>query len=202
MDDLIPFIIAVVWVVMTLLGKFAQKRRGQQGGEESQEPREASVGPTTFEQVLKEMMGGQQELAPRQPPPPPLPPALPTPSEHRKTPSEHRWTPSEHQRDPYEIHGTPSEHRRAAHEIMPGPGERRWTASEHRPTPSEHRPGELVVSSLPRPAASASVRRRRSRLGRQLRSDLRGGQGLARAMILKEILGPPVALKPSGEDHG
>jgi hypothetical protein len=114
-------------------------------------------------------------------------------SEHHRTPSEHRRTPGEHRRTPGEHQRTPGEHRRTA-------GEHQRTPSEHRPTAGEHVAGDAPVTRLPPPPA---VRRRGgSDLAAAVRGELRSGRAsLARAMVLREILGPPVSMRSGMEDR-
>lgn len=59
---------------------------------------------------------------------------------------------------------------------------------------SEHRPGDVVVT---RPPAPARRRVLKPGFGRRLVADLQGDrESLARAIVLREILGPPVGLRP------
>ncbi|MEO1370342.1 MAG: hypothetical protein AAFX50_24440, partial [Acidobacteriota bacterium] len=101
--------------------------------------------------------------------------------EHRRSAGEHRQTASE-------IQTTASEHMR--------------TAGEHRPTLSEHMPGDVSdpIERLPSNAYATKSRRSNSRLGRALRRDLHGDrQSLAKAWLLREVLGPAPGLKSPAE---
>ncbi|MEM1180720.1 MAG: hypothetical protein AAGM22_20400 [Acidobacteriota bacterium] len=121
----------------------------------------------------------------------------PVASEHRPTASERRRTESEHRR-------TESEHRRSAGEHGPTSSEVTYTAAEHMrtvgehlPTLSEHLPGDVTgeIDRLP-PGAYSRVRPRRHTLGRSVRRDLRGDRrNLAKAWLMREILGPAPGLK-------
>jgi hypothetical protein len=175
-----------------------------------------------LEQLGKELQGELQKAAgqePTPPPPPPVPSAAerasrpateqPVVAEHRRTASEHRPTPGEHRR-------TAGEHRRTLEEHRQAPGEARVpvgehladdpyhmpTPSEHRGTPGEHRRGDVRITPRPPAAAYRGPSARRSRFARRLVADLRGDRrSLARAMVLKEILGPPLSLRTPGEER-
>jgi len=178
-----------------------------------------------LEQLGKELQGELQKAAGQEPTPPPPPPvpsaerpteAAPTPSveqpvlsEHRRTAGEHRRTPGEHRRTPGEHRRTPGEHRQSPGEARVPAGEHLAddpyhmpTPSEHRRTASEHRRGDVRVTPRPPAPAYRGPSARRSRFARRLVADLRGDRrSLARAMVLKEILGPPLSLRTPGEER-
>ncbi|MCP4655397.1 MAG: hypothetical protein GY856_08260 [bacterium] len=112
--------------------------------------------------------------------------------EHQRTAAEHRRTASEHRRTASETRRTASEHRRTASEQQP-------TMAEHRPTASEHTKGDVDVGRAP-----IGSRRRKTRPGfvGSVFAELRGPASLSRAIVLREILGPPVSLRNPPQDGG
>ena len=123
----------------------------------------------------------------------------PVPGEHARTPGEHVRTAAEARRTASEHDHTPGWHDRAASEIQPTASERTRVASEHRRSAGEHRPGDVQwarsaeLPPVPRTSVDAEVPR--SALGRRTVAALRDRESLARAIVLKEILGPPVGLR-------
>ena len=68
--------------------------------------------------------------------------------------------------------------------------------SEHRASASEHLPGDVKIE---RRVAPPPTRTWQPDFGSRLIADLRGDpESLARAIVLTEILGPPVGLRGSG----
>jgi hypothetical protein len=175
-EELVPFLIFIGWMVIQFLSRMAGKKK--------QQPQDMEPGSPTksFQELLREATEKAEDLVEwtDQPPPPPPPPfpivVKPQTSEHRPTLSEHRPTASEHR-------VTASEHR--------------VTASEHRVTASEHRPGDVRTDMPPPPVTSQ--RRGRSRFVQGLLADLSGPDGLRRSILLREVLGPPVSLRQSSE---
>ena len=150
-----------------------------------------------FQQALRDLakqMGIEVEVEPAE---------QPVASEHARTAGEHRRTELETRRTLSEHVVEPSEHRRTASEAARTASEAIFEAREHRVTPGEHRRGDLRA---PGPAArrlAAPPRvagRVRSDFARRLRADLGAGDSLARAIVLREILGPPVGMRPPGQD--
>ncbi len=198
MDELLPIILVLSWALISWLGNKA-KKKGQRQESESAEP-------SAVEQFLQQI-SREAGLAPEQPPPPPPPPvpirvAVPRPpgtgSEHRVTASEHRPSASEHRPSASEHRPSASEHRPSASEHRPSASEHRPSASEHRHTTSEHIPGDAALPAIPRRGSDQP--RRRSKLGAALAADLHGGrETLSRAVVLREILGPPVSLRSRDE---
>lgn len=182
MEELIPILVLVAYVVLSLLGRLANK--GKKGTDES-------ASPTTVDRMLREMMGQAG-----------VEPEPPVPAEHRPTRSEHRPTASEHRQAPGEIYATAAEHRPTRTETRVSPSEHRPRASDHLPTPGEHLKGDVVVLPPIPKTAPPGRRRRRSPFADAVVSNLRGGSGaLGRAIVLSEILGPPVSLRPPGEQR-
>ncbi len=121
----------------------------------------------------------------------------PVPSEHTRTRGEHQRTAAEHRRTASEHRPTATEHRRTA-------SEHRRTASEHRPTPTEHQatlsehvPGDLSGSRIPPGPARGKPR---SGFVGSVFAELRGPASLSRAIVLRDILGPPVSLRNPSQD--
>ncbi len=120
----------------------------------------------------------------------------PVPGEHRRTSGEHTHTPGWHQPTASEHVHTPGWHQQTASEVRPTASEQVVVPSEHRLTASEHRPGDVRrsgVPAAPKPAAAAAG------FGSRMIADLQGSDSLARAIVLKEILGPPVGLRSKGD---
>ncbi len=99
---------------------------------------------------------------------------------------------------------TPGEHRRTASEVMRTASEGIFEVPEHRLTPGEHRRGDVRA---PSPGArqlappGRAHRRGRSKFAQRLQADIAGGGGsLARAVLLREFLGPPVGVRSPGDD--
>ncbi len=182
MDNLLPILLVLFWALIGWLGNRAKKK-----GQERE-----SAEPSAVEQFLQQI-SKEAGLAPEQPPPPP--PPVPIRVVVPRPPgagSEHRVTASEHV-------PTASEHRPSASEHRPTASEHRPSASEHRHTASEHIPGDAAFPVI-RGQGSGRARRRRSKLGAALAADLHGGrETLSRAVVLREILGPPVSLRSRDE---
>ena len=128
----------------------------------------------------------------------PYAPEPPVPGEHARTPSEHAHTPGWHQPTASEHAHTPGWHQRTASETRPTASEQAVVPSEHRRTLSEHRPGDVrplgvAAAPGPRPAVKPGF-------GRRVVEELSGDrETLARAIVLREILGPPVGLRSEGD---
>ncbi len=132
-----------------------------------------------------------------------------TPSAHeRPVASEHVFTPGEHSQAPSQTRGTASEHehtpgwhQQAASELSETASEHTWRDSEHRGTASEHQAGDVFVPDLPDPPMPAFPATKRSvspGLGRRVIAELHGDrESLARAFLLREVLGPPVGMRSS-----
>ncbi len=190
----IPFIFMVLlWVLSRFVAKFAKKPQSElPEGETS--PHRADRGEVVQKALreLAEQMGVEIEVAPAE---------APVASEHAQTRSEHRRTRTETRGTPSEHLEVAAEHRQAVSELSRTASEAAMPAAEHNWTMSEHRHGDVEVSRPPISAPSVSSGRR-SAFGRRLRRDLSGrGGSLARAIVLREILGPPVSLRSSGEDR-
>ncbi len=120
----------------------------------------------------------------------------PVASEHRVTPSEHRQARAELIQSTSESLITSSEHHRTQSEARRTISEHRQDASEVQRTFSEHVRGDAVVIDkvLSKPAMVS--RRRGSSFSGVVRRDLRRGRRtLKRALVLKEVLDPPIGLR-------
>ena len=192
-DVVIGLLMILVWIFSSLVARFGRKAR-QVPEEEGGAPRPASRGDL-LQKALRELadqMGIEVETAPSE---------APVASEHTGTVSEHRRTATETRGTWSEHVAAPAEHRHTASEIRRTASEAVVQAAEHDLTASEHRRGDVEVSRLP---AKASDRRRpRSEFARRLQADLTGGSkdALARAIVLREILGPPVSLRSPEQDR-
>lgn len=121
----------------------------------------------------------------------------PVASEHRPTASEQRPTASEHRPTAAERSVTASEHRATPSEARRTASEHRRVAAEHRRTASEHRKGDASLPPIPRSAPAGLGGARGGTIARAVRRDLASGRRtVAEALALREILGPPVALRP------
>lgn len=190
MEDLIPFLAVIAYIVLTIVSKVAQNRK-----KAAAEPGPRPNKPTVVDQMLREMMRQAG-----------IPEEKPVASERRVTASEHRPTVAEHRPTVSETRPTASEHRPTPSEIRPTLSEHVPRASEHLPSPGEHLKGDAVLPPIPELPPIGQVptgersRRRRSQLASSLAADLHGGgRSLARAVVLREILGPPVALRRPGD---
>lgn len=180
MEELVPLLVLVAYAVLSLLGRFARKR----GGEDVQDVHEPAE-PSTVDRMLRDMMRQAG-----------VEPEPQVPSEHRPTPGEHRPTVSEHRQAASETYVTVSEHRQTATETRPTPSEHALRATEHLPTPGEHLKGDLPVLPIAK-VRPHKRKRRRSPFVNAISADLTGGaEALGRAMVLCEILGPPLSLRP------
>ncbi len=192
-DAVIGLLMIAFWVVTSLLSRFGRKMRPPA---ESYDPEEADETlpqqvprEMSLEEALRQMaqLGkGKQEESPYA--------EAPVHSEHTETASEHRQTAIEIQETASEHTLTESEHRRTASEIRHTPSEKSLPKSEHVWTNSEHQRGE--VRRLRPVVGGRRSRRQRSVLAAKILQDLSSGpHSLGRAVVLKEILGPPVSLR-------
>jgi len=186
MEELIPVLIVVAWVVLKLMGRLARgmEKKGQGA---------AGPQPSAFEQAMREIM---REAGLAEGPPVAEPPVA---SEHRPTLTEHRPTASEHAQTYGETQFTVTEHRPTASETRPTVSEHVPRLSEHLPTPGEHLRGDVEVPPIPAPKKRSQRKKGRSSFAAAVVGDLRGKRSLARAVVLREILGPPVSLRSPGE---
>lgn len=186
MEELIPLLIFVAWIVLSLLGRLARsldkKKKGDTEGTE----------PSTFERTMRELM---REAGLAEEPVVVEPPVV---SEHRPTPGERRPTATEHARTYGETRRTVSEHLPTATETRRTFSEHLPTGSEHLFTPGEHLRGDVRVPPVPKGKRPRRPRRR-SPFASAVVRDVRGGRSLARAVLLREILGPPVGLRRPDE---
>ena len=182
MEDLGIVVAIIFWVAIALFGKIASAM--QKRARETSARGRPQGGPPpvpSLESMLREMArqaGLYQEPA--------------VASEHRGTASEHAPTLSEHRGTLFEHLGTAGEHRQTALEIHQAQMERSRREGEHRATASEHLKGDVVLG--PRPTREERTRHR-SPFAVRILADLRGRRELARAVVLREILGPPVSLR-------
>jgi hypothetical protein len=186
MEELIPILIFVAWIVISLLGRLAKgldKKKTTEGGSQ----------PSAFEQAMREI-ARQAGLAEEEPAVEP-----PVASEHRPSPGERRPTATEHAQAYGETWGTAAESEPTASEIRPTFSEYLPRPSEHLPTPGEHLHGDVVVSPIALSEGRPKQWKTRSPFASAVVRDLRGGRSIARAVVLREILGPPVGLRSPGE---
>ncbi|MEL7058785.1 MAG: hypothetical protein AAGN46_02040 [Acidobacteriota bacterium] len=160
-------------------------------------PRPSTAGPTLIERRPEDSKRPQPASE------------RPTPSEHERAPGWLTPTPSEHQQAPGWLMPTPSEHQQLERELAVRASEHRVTPSEHRRTESEHRKGDVEGDPQSVPAFVGSVQsayQRRRRIGKRGRHpllvDLHGRSSLARAVLLREVLGPPLGLREHGDLPG
>ncbi len=180
MEDLIgPLILFVLWLVSTVASKLSRRK--------PEEPEQEGTG--SLKELMRQM-GVDLDMDPAAG-------EAPVAAEHRPTASEHRRTLSETRPVAAEHTAVTSEHRQAASERLQTASEQIFEASEHQLSRGEHRRGDL---RLPPPPRGSRAPRRRRRQGPPLAAtvgrDLR--DGLARAIVLREILGPPVSLRSEG----
>ncbi len=196
-DVIIGILMVVFWLLSSLVSRFSKAAKRSQAEAETvvpPVPGASQQATGTFQKALNdlaEQMGLEVQVGPAEPP----------------VASEHSLTASEHRQTVLETHATRSEHVARASEHMRTASETRRTASEavfdmgeHELTASEHHRGDLRRARL---ASSAPVKRRgKSLFGKRLAADLRGGGAtLGRAVVLREILGPPIGLR-SPESEG
>ncbi len=200
-DIIIGILMVVFWLISSLAARIGKKAKSGQTEEQqvvppvpppaSRQPVRPSANP--FQKALAdlaEQMGVEVEVGPRE---------APVASEHTLTASEHRRTALETHATLSERTASASEHRRTASEVRRTAAEAVFPLPEPQLTASEHVRGDLRRA---RPAASGAPvkRRQKSEFSRRLAADLSGGRGsLARAIVLREILGPPVGLRSGDE---
>ena len=191
-DAVVGILMVLFWVFTSLVARF--KRKSHSELPENQAPADGTARGELVEKALRELaeqMGVEVEVSPAE---------APTASEHAPTASEHRRTRSETFGTPSEHRTGASEHRQTATEVRRTASESVLPAGEHDWTSSEHRRGDVQIE---RPPASVPRRRRqRSRFAQRLTEDLTGGRtSLARAIALREILGPPVSMRSPEQDR-
>lgn len=178
MEDLLPILVLVGYAVLSLLGRLVQGKKRPDVDD--------SADPVTVDTMLRDMLR-QAGVEPE--------PSVP--EEHRPTRSEHRPTRGEHRQDAAETAYTVTEHRRTASETRVTRSEHVPRASDHLVSPGEHLKGDAHLPPVPK-IAPPKARRKRSRFASALVSNLRG-EALGRAIVLREILGPPVSLRTPDE---
>ncbi len=193
-DVVFGILMVLFWIVSSLAARFGKAKRPAQPGSGASEAKPAGAG--SIQEALRdlvEQMGAEMTTGP---------PEAPVAGEHTLTGSEHQRTVLEAGSTLTEQMTTASEHRRTPSEVRRTASEAIFAASEHQLTASEHLRGDVRrarAAAGPPPAKVAG----RSRLVRRLHADLTGGKdSLARAIVLREILGPPVGLRPAGQDRG
>lgn len=212
--DLVIFLLMVVfWIIsqfMSWLGKrarTAQQQIEQMELEGRPVERRVEARPDSLQEALRDLadrMGVEVELEPE-----PVGQDPAGRSQQSWTDSEHRRSAGEHQRTLSEARGTPSEaalaaseHRRTASEVERSRSETSVTAPEHQWVAGEHVRGDQDVPDIPR-LDLPTTGRQESAFVRRLRADLTGRDksALARAMVLKEVLGPPVSLRSPADER-
>lgn len=200
-DVVIGILMVLLWLISSVAARFGKKTRQHEVEAEvpsadgrHADPRPHRPLPATLQKALGELaeqMGVEIEVAPAE---------APVASEHTMTGGEHRQSALETFSTSSEHSGTISEHVQTASEVRRTMSETHFSATEHQSTESEHVRGDLRQA---RPAASgvpAAHHRTRSRLARRVVADLSNRGSLARAMILREILGPPVSMRAPDPD--
>ena len=217
-DLIIGLLMVIFWLVSSLVARFGRMVRQRQSGRPPRQPAgqqpqqqarqpasqqaarragestDASQEPALQKMLrdLAEQMGLETEVEPAEPPR--ASEHRPTSSEHRRTQLETRATASEHQLRASEHQRTPSEYQRTASETRRTASEEVFALPEHQVTASEHQWGDVVGHGMPQ--SMPRRHRQRSKFLRRLHADLAGGRdSLARAVVLREILGPPVGLR-------
>ncbi len=189
-DVIVGIMMVIFWIILNLVSKAKRSAQQSRGATPKAPPGAGSLQKALSD--LMEQMGVEGATGP---------PEAPVASEHTLTGSEHRRTVLEVGTTLSEQMATASEHRRTLSESRRTASEAIFTTSEHQLTEAEHRRGDLR-----RARAAASVPHRqpeKSRLVRRLHADLAGGkESLARAIVLREILGPPVGLRSAGQERG
>ena len=189
--DAVVFVLMILfWILSSVVSRFGRKVSPGDSLEDEASP--ASQRGATFKQALEdlaEQIRAEVEVGPAEPP---------VASEHRTTESEHRRTAPETRPTLSEHVGSLSEHRQTPAETRRTVSETVFDPSEHQWSMGEHVRGDVAVV---RSAAADAPRRpvARSEFARRLQADL-SGSSLARAMVLKEILGPPVSLRSPEKD--
>ncbi len=192
-SDIVVFLlVALFWIVSQAIAWLGRRARPMDADlEQATPPGQNRKG--TLQEALRDLaqqMGVDVEMSPVEPP------AVAQPngsgSEHRRTVSETHPTASETRMSKAEHRRTPSEAQRTSSEEV-------WSVQEHEWSQSEHVRGDLEVSAIPKldthgqTESSRFVERLRAELTSQDRS------ALARAIVLREVLGPPVSLRPPSD---
>ncbi len=185
MEDIIGFLFVTLYLLSYLRGLLPKRSRGQEPAppvSHGQPPKKAD--PNSVEGMLEEIRRQVAEAAREQE----------VVEEHRRTAGEHLPTPSEHRPTVSEREPFYSDHRQAPSEILVTQTEHELAESEHRWSLEEHTKGDVSLPPVPL-QAPATAGKPRTRFARDVVRDLRGGTRLARAVVLQEILGPPVSLR-------
>ncbi len=194
---IIGLLMVVFWVISSLAARFGRAVNRQAESQESP-PAEGGEAENPFQRALRELaeqMNVEVEVAPAQPP------EQPVASEHEHTPGWHDRTASEVRPTASEHRHTPGWHERTASEIRRTASEAELAASEHVLSELEHLRGDFQGARIP--AFNAIPRRPRSPFVQRLHADLTGGpSSLARAVVLREILGPPVSMRAADDERG
>ncbi len=133
--------------------------------------------------------------------PPSQHPEQPVASEHTATWGEHQRTWSETVPTLSEATLIDTEQRRTASEATLTASEHRVVPSEHVLSPGEHVPGDAYSTSDRSPWADQAAKTGGG-LGAAVVAELRRDPGsLARAIVLQEVLNPPVGLRPPDSER-
>lgn len=189
MEDVIGFVFIVLYLLSYLRGFLPKRSRRNEPAQpvspRSQEPSaEASSVGGMLEEIRRQVAEAarEQEVA----------------GEHRRTVGEHRPTLSEHRPTASELEPHFSDHLQTPSELLVTQTEHMEVESEHRVSLTEHTKGDAKLPPIPL-QGPAKAGRSSSRFARELTRDLRGRAKLARAVVLQEILSPPVSLRQGGE---
>ncbi len=206
-SDIVIFLLMVLfWGISQVMAWFGRRARAQQAERDGTSVGSdgTSVGGetpgSTLQEALRDLadqMGIDVETEPK---------TIPAAAEPTWTASEHRQTSGEHQQTMAETRPTVSEtlmsateHQRTRSESRRTSSEEGWVLSEHQWTPGEHERGDGGGASIPRLAGPRS--KRTSLLTQRLRRDLASRNALAKAVVLRDVLGPPVSLRAPTDDR-
>lgn len=177
-EGLVTFLVIAGWIIVQIIK--SSKRMSQSDDQPAQKPAEAYTAPKEeLKKFLETLTGGGQ------PPPVKEAPSLPTPSPtHTPPPIQHtrRASPA----PPPRTTAQPSQ---AADAAIPHKAPVRQDHFKRTETHVAHEPTEEYVTH--ESASEVYVKRIRKSLG----NDLVGVDSLRKAVLLREVLGPPLALR-------
>lgn len=195
-DIIVGFLMILFWIFSSFVARKKAKSEYYED-EMPVEPGEVEPGVTLQEalQDLAKQMGVEVATGP---------PEAPVASEHRPTASEHRQTAMETSSTFSEHIEVAAEHRQRATEIRRTASEIALDAADHQWSPGEHVRGDVTrarsAAAGITPAVPTAHRVGQSAFAKRLKTDLGNRGSLARAIVLKEILGPPVSLRSPSQD--
>jgi len=175
LDDILVGIVILVIVILRIARAASASQERQQRGPERGGEGAARPGADPQEELqrfLRTLAGEEQEKPAPRPPPPPR---AATARPQRTAPSPRKDKPARQ---------TPASHPQRPRTKMPA-------------TPAAPHIGSTAVTDL---GARNAVRMARRRA--ELRRDLRRPESLRGAILLREVLGPPLALRPGPSSQG